>query len=122
MKRDHVKRAEVQERIARKEDKQLTADIQHIMGIPAGRRLFMKMVMSGGIYDIAPRDAAHEYESGRRSATLEMMSAVNDCAPALVIKAREEFHATNAEYIRRLRRAVKEDEKHKQKEEGEDDE
>lgn len=72
------------------DEHQLYQDIQSVMAAPAGRRLFMAIVMQGGVYTRTERSDNLDYISGRRDAALDVMHAVNRCAAEQILIARRE--------------------------------
>lgn len=72
---------------------QLELDVQAVMDIPAGRRLFMRILASGGVYRHSDPNDDRAYAAGRRDAALEIMGAVNRHACAKSLLALQENNA-----------------------------
>ena len=83
--------------------RQVASDIQAVLSMPEGRRLFMAMVLQSGVYTHTRREDNLPYLAGRRDAALELMSDANDAAAELVLKARQERHDLISERNRQLR-------------------
>jgi hypothetical protein len=69
-----------QEVVARQvadEKAQLAADVAEVMNTPGGRRLFMRILVSGGVFDLSREGQNRDYTAGRRDAALQIMNSIN---------------------------------------------
>ncbi len=108
-----VRVQQVQRKHAELDALQLAQDVAEIMALPAGRRVFMRLIVDGGVYRQSAPGEDRAYVAGRRDAALEVMRAVNlhSCQAALV--ALQEHNEKMERRNRELQAAQTEDQRHK---------
>lgn len=107
------KKAQVECKHRKIDDMQVADDVAEVMKTPAGRRLFMRIIIGGGVYRKTKPDDSILYAAGRRDAALEVMAAVNRHAVADAMLALQESNAEMDRRNRELQAAQIEDHKKK---------
>lgn len=87
-----VRVQQVQRKHAELDALQLAQDVAEIMATPAGRRVFMRLLVDGGVYRQSSPGEDRSYTAGRRDAALEIMQAVNRHACPAALEALQEHN------------------------------
>lgn len=96
---------ELNGRFARQDKAQIQADIKEVMGTAAGRRLYMAMIIKGGLFELTRPTDNPSYILGRRDGAAEIYREVVTACPEMDTKAAEERRAVLAERNRQLKEA-----------------
>jgi hypothetical protein len=84
---------------------QLAADVAEVMKSPAGRRLFMRIIVKGGIYRQSSAADDQIYLAGRRDFALEALALANRHAIDDALKAQIESNEQAKHRARELQSA-----------------